>query len=98
MNKQGSKEALLFDKNVEHDLVIVIKIFSLCLSGDVIVSLDMYQKQHYRWSITIILLMLIPNLVFILWMLLGSMRKLKTRDTAARVTAGGCIQGLTITR
>ena len=80
------------------DIVFVIKIFCFSMPGDVIVSLDMYQKQHYRWSITIILLMLIPNFIFIIWMLLGSMRKLKTRDTLARVAAGGCIQGLTITR
>ena len=81
-----------------HDIGFFIRIFSLSQPGDVIVSLDMYQKQHYSWSITIILLMIIPNFILIVWMLLGSMRKLRTRDTLARVTAGGCIQGLTITR
>ena len=58
----------------------------------------MYDKGHIIWSITIIALMLFPNIVFTIWMLLGSMRKLRSRDTLARVATGGCIQGLTVTR
>ena len=66
--------------------------------GDVLVSLEKLNDGHVVWGTTIISLMFLPNLVFVIWMILGSHRRMWHRDTCLRLVAGGSIQCVTLFR
>ena len=66
--------------------------------GDILVSVEKLEDGHVIWGTTIISLMFLPNLVFLIWMILGSYRHLCHRDTCLRLLAGGSIQCVTIFR
>lgn len=73
----------------------VLKPFHL---GDILVSIEKLEDGHVVWGTTIISLMFLPNLVFLIWMVLGSYRQLCHRDTCLRLLAGDSIQCVTIFR
>ena len=66
--------------------------------GDILVTIERLREGHVVWGTTIIVLMFLPNVLFIVWMILGSHRKLCHKDTGLRLALGGGIQCVTIMR
>ena len=66
--------------------------------GDILVSKEKFDHGHIRWASTIVGLVFLPNLLFIIWMVLGSRGKLYHKDTGLRIAAGSGIQCITILR
>ena len=66
--------------------------------GDILVAEERIGQGHLRWGGTIIGLVFLPNVVFILWMLVGSRRQICHKDTGLRIAAGSGIQCITIFR
>ena len=80
--------------NVSRFFLILLNPFS----GDILVSKEKFDNGHIVWGSTIIGLVFLPNTLFMLWMILGSRRKLCHRDTGIRLAAGTGIQCITICR
>jgi hypothetical protein len=64
--------------------------------GDVSVADNHVSNGDYVWGYTVILLMFLPNIVFVLWFLNGNKKKLLQADTWAKVLVAGSIQLVTI--
>ena len=89
---------------IKHFLSLVLYIYDIV--SDALVSKEKLEHGHYVWGGVIIFLMFLPNLLFSIWMILGSRRrsskgdnserKLCEKDTGIRVVAGTSIQCITI--
>ena len=89
---------------IKHFVSFVLYIYDIV--SDALVSQERLGQGHYVWGGVIIFFMFLPNLLFLVWMILGSCRdsknhesknrKLCDKDTGIRVVAGTSIQCVTI--
>ena len=96
--------AIAFFGLFKHFLGFVLYIYDI--ASDALVSKERLEQGNYVWGSVIILLMFLPNVLFLIWMLLGSRRKSKKEEgeqnklcdkyTGIRVAAGASIQCVTI--
>ena len=64
--------------------------------GDGAVSYDHIQCGNPVWGYSIIGLMFLPNLVFVLWFLVGNKNKLARWETLTKVLVAGSVQLVTM--
>ena len=89
---------------IKHFVSFILYIYDIL--SDALVSKERLGQGHYVWGGVIIFFMFLPNLLFLVWMILGSCRdsknhesknrKLCDKDTGIRVVAGTSIQCVTI--
>ena len=64
--------------------------------GDGAVSADHIENGHPVWGYSIIGLMFLPNIVFVLWFLVGNKKKQSKSETLAKVLVAGSVQLVTM--
>ena len=68
----------------------------IILSGDGAVSYDQLQSGNPVWGFGIIGLMFLPNIVFVLWFLVGNKKKQSKSETLAKILVAGSVQLVTL--
>ena len=64
--------------------------------GDGAVSYDQIQSGNPVWGFGIIGLMFLPNIVFVLWFLVGNKKKQSKSETLAKILVAGSVQLVTL--
>ena len=66
--------------------------------ADTGVGVDHIENEDYVWGITIILIMFIPNLVFLIWFALSHKGRFNEPGTCAKILIAGSTQLVTFAR
>ena len=68
----------------------------LLFKGDIIVGKEQIDKGETWWGFWIVMLMFVPNLVFIVWFILANRNKLSSGGTWLKITIAGSVQLVTL--
>ena len=71
---------------------------SFVIIGDYIVAKGYIEKGDVVWGSTIIMLMFVPNIIFMAWFVQGFNKKLCQKTTWEKIFAAGSVQLITIIR
>ena len=68
----------------------------LLFKGDIIVGKEQIDKGETWWGFWIVMLMFVPNLVFIVWFIIARRNKLSSGGTWLKITIAGSVQLVTL--
>ena len=72
--------------------------FNNLSTGDFIVGREQLEKGEYTWGSVIILLMFVPNVVFMAWIAHANRKDFGKKETWAKILIAGNVQLITLVR